>query len=207
MAGGAVELLVRAADPAVEPPADATSEQVLDAALELAAESGARGLTMDEIAARAGVGRMTVYRRFGERDRLIDALAVREARRCLAKLDRSMDPAAPIADQVAEGFATSLRLAREHPLLDRLSRAEPESILAALTEGGLFGVSRGFVASRLRIAQRAGLLGELETDEAAELLIRLAFSFVLIPDSVLPLDDPDRVRETARRLIAPVLAS
>ena len=205
MAGDAVELLVRAADPAVEPPADATSERVLDAALALAAEAGVRRLTMDDIAARAGVGRMTVYRRFGERDRLVDALAVREARRCLAELDRSMDPAAPVAEQVAEGFAMSLRLAREHPLLSHLARAEPESILAALTDGGLFAVSREFVASRLRAAQQAGLLGELDTDGAAELLIRLAFSFVLIQESVLPLDDPERVREVARRLIAPVL--
>jgi AcrR family transcriptional regulator len=207
VAGGATELLVRAADPGIEPPADPASERVLDAALELAAEVGVRKLTMDEIAVRAGFGRMTVYRRFGDRDRLVDALAVREARRCLAELDSSMDPAAPVAEQVAEGFAASLRIAREHPLLNRLARAEPESVLAVLTESdGLFSASRAFVAGRLRAAQGEGLLGEIDTEEAAEVLIRLAFSFVLIQESTLPLDDPDRVRETARRLIAPILA-
>ena len=40
----------------------------------LAAASGLRNLTMDDVARRAQVGRMTVYRRFGARSALIDAL-------------------------------------------------------------------------------------------------------------------------------------
>ena len=204
-----LELLSRAFDPAVEPPGDATSERVLDAALALAAASGIQNLTMDEIAARTGVGRMTVYRRFGDKDRLIEALAVREARRCLAELDAASDPSAPIADQVADGFATSLRIAREHPLLNRLARVEPETVLAALTANGgaLFAMSRAFVAERLRESQRAGVLGPLDTDAAAEMLVRFAFSFVLIQESVLPTDDDERVREIARALVAPMLGA
>jgi len=203
----ALALLSRAFDPTIEPPDDPASERILDAALALGAASGIQHLTMDEIAGRAGVGRMTVYRRFGDKDRLLAALAVREGRRCIAELDAATDPGAPIADQVADGFATSLRLAREHPLLNRLARVEPETVLAALTENGnaVFTMARTFVASRLRESQRAGVLGEVDVDEAAELLARLAFSFVLIQESVLPLDDEDRVRELARRLIAPVL--
>ncbi len=201
-------LLTRALDPAVEPPDDATSERVLDAALALAAASGIQRLTMDEIATRAGVGRMTVYRRFGDKDRLLDALAVREARLCLAELDAISDPAAPIADQVAAGFATSLRLAREHPLLNRLARVEPESVLAALTANGsaLFAMSRAFVAQRLRESQRAGVLeADVEVETAAEMLVRLAFSFVLIQETALPLDDEESVRTIARQLVAPIL--
>jgi TetR/AcrR family transcriptional repressor of uid operon len=203
-------LLSRALDPAVEPPDDAISERVLDAALALAAASGIQHLTMDEIAARAGVGRMTVYRRFGDKDRLLDALAVREARRCLAELDAVSDPAAAVADQVAAGLATSLRLARAHPLLNRLARVEPESVLAALTANGgaLFAMSRAFVAQRLRESQRAGVLeADVEVEAAAEMLVRLAFSFVLIQETALPLDDEERVRAIARELVAPILGA
>ena len=200
-------LIERALDRRVEPPADATSERVLDAALDLAAASGLRRLSMDDVARRAGVGRMTVYRRFGSRAALVDALSVRECRRCLEAMDAAARPDAPVADQVAEGLVTALRLAREHPLLNRLARVEPESVLRALTAdgGAVFAAARGFVAARLRASQEAGVLGPLDVDEAAELLVRLAFSFVLIQDSALPLDDEAALRDSARRLVAPMV--
>jgi AcrR family transcriptional regulator len=176
-----LSLLARALDPAVEPPGDAISRRILDAALELAAASGIRNLTMDDVARRAGVGRMTVYRRFGDKASLIDALAVRESRRCLQQLDAAIGPDAPIEDQVAAGFVTSLRLAREHPLLNRLARFEPEAALAALLADGsaVFAAARAFVAARLRASQEAGVIGAM--------------------------DDEDRAAELARRLIAPML--
>lgn len=209
MASEPLALLARALDPQVEPPSDALSERVLDAALALSAASGLRNLTMDEVARRARVGRMTVYRRFGDKERLVEALAVREARRCLAELDAAIGPDAPIEDQIAEGFVTSLRLAREHPLLNRLARLEPETVLEALVEdgGAVFAAARAFLAGRLLASQEAGVLGAVDVDATAELLVRLAFSFVLIQESVLPLDDETRAREVARRLIAPVAAA
>jgi TetR/AcrR family transcriptional regulator, repressor for uid operon len=200
-------LLTRALESGAEPPGDATSERILDAALELAAASGIRHLAMDEVARRAGVGRMTVYRRFGSRAALVESLAVRECRRCLEEMDAAASADAPVAEQVAEGLVTALRLAREHPLLNRLARVEPESVLRALTADGsaVFAAARGFVAARLRASQQAGVLGPAAVDEAAEVLVRLAFSFVLIQDSALPLDDETALRETARRLVAPIL--
>jgi AcrR family transcriptional regulator len=200
-------VIALALDPRVSPPDDATSERVLDAALELAAASGLRHLSMEDVARRAGVGRMTVYRRFGSRSALVEALAVRECRRCLEQMDAAAAPDAPVADQVVEGFVTALRIAREHPLLNRLARVEPESVLAVLTAdgGAIFAAARGFVAARLHASQRAGVLGPAAVDEAAEVLVRLAFSFVLIQDSALPLGDETALREVARRVVAPIL--
>jgi AcrR family transcriptional regulator len=201
-------VLARALDPAVEPPGDALSERILDATLALAAASGFRHLTIDDVAARAGVGRMTVYRRFGDRARLIDALSVREARRIFTAIDDAAPTDAPIPDQVVTGFVTSMRLAREHPLLQRLASFEPEAVLAAARDGGMFALGRAFLAERLHASQRAGVLArDVEVEFAAELLVRLMASFVLIPETVLPLEDDDRVRELARRVLAPVLGA
>ena len=203
-------LLERALDPAVTTPEDSASERILDAALALAAASGVRNLTMDSVAERAGVGRMTVYRRFGSREALVEALGVREARRCLAELDSTVDPGAPAADQVAQGLITSLRLVRDHPLLARMSRHEPEAALAALTGGdaAVFTMGRAFVAERVRASQKAGLVDRsLDPDYVAEILVRLGFSFLLIPQSALPLDDDERIRKLARKLVAPVLGA
>lgn len=203
-------LLERALGAAAAPPPadDRMSERILDATRDLVAASGLRNVTMDDVAARAGVGRMTVYRRFGDRDRLIDSLATREVRRCLAELDASVDTSAPMADQIADGFATSLRLIREHPLLDRFARHEPETALEALNAdgGAIFALSRAFTAGLIREAQQRGEVGPLDPDHAAELLVRLGVSFVLIPATALPLDDELRARELARRLIAPILS-
>jgi TetR/AcrR family transcriptional regulator, repressor for uid operon len=206
----ALAVLARALDPEVGTPHDATSERILDAALALSAASGLRHLTMDDVARRAGVGRMTVYRRFSDRDGLVDALVVRETRRCLAALDGAADAGQPIADQVAAGFVTSLRLATEHPLLARLARVEPEVVLEFLNTGpdGVFGAAVAFLSHRLRESQDAGVLPRgLDVDVATELLVRLAFSFVLVPRSGLPLDDDDRLRAIARAHLAPLLDS
>jgi AcrR family transcriptional regulator len=201
-------LLERAlASAGTEVPDDAMSERILDAALDLVGASGLRHLTMDDVAARAGVGRMTVYRRFGDRERLIDALAIRESQRCLGEIDATVDPGAPLSDQIAQGFLTSLRLVREHPVLDRFARHEPGTALEALNQdgGAIFAISRSFVAERVRDAQRRGLVGNIEPEHVAELLIRIGFSFLLMPATALPVDDDQAMRELARDLIAPIL--
>ena len=205
-------LLVRALAPATETAPsseDATSLRILDAALDLAVASGIRNLTMDDVARRAAVGRMTVYRRFGDKARLVEALAAREGARCLAELDAATQPDQPIEEQIAEGFVTSIRIAREHPLLRRLAQIEPESVLHALNAdgGALFALARGYLAHRLRQAADAGRIAkDTDVDAAAELLVRVSMSFLLIEDSLLPLDDEERTRALARRLLAPMLA-
>jgi AcrR family transcriptional regulator len=199
-------VLALALDPRVEPPDDALSERVLDAALALAAASGIRNLTMDEVARRAGVGRMTVYRRFGDKAALVQALTVRESRRCLGQLDAAAPADAPIEEQVAEGFVTSLRMAREHPLLNRLAKLEPETVLATFTrDTGVFAAMRAFLAARLRASQEAGVLGPMDVEQTAELIVRVTLSFVLIQETVLDLEDDDSAREAARRMVLPLL--
>jgi AcrR family transcriptional regulator len=163
-----------------EVPAD--SDHILDAALSLAAASGIKHLTMEDVARRAGVGRMTVYRRFGTRDALVDALAGREARRCLAELDAAAPIDAPAAEQVAAGFTTAIRLTREHPLLARLARVEPDTVLEAFTETSLLEMCTAFLTDRL---ERMGMKAD---EQLAELLVRVAISFILLPDTRI--EDP-----------------
>ena len=150
---------------------------------------------------------MTVYRRFGERERLIDALTLREVRLLLARLDAAIDVSDPVDEQIADGFAASQRLIREHPLLDRFVRYEPETALQALNAdgGAIMAFAREFTAGFIREAQSRGEVGDLEPEQAAELLVRLGVSFVLIPSTVLPVDDEAAARDLARRLIAPIL--
>ncbi|QQQ74848.1 TetR/AcrR family transcriptional regulator [Saccharothrix sp. 6-C] len=52
----------------------ATKQKLFDAALRLVGERGAAGVTVDEIAAEAGVAKGTVYYNFASKDALVDAL-------------------------------------------------------------------------------------------------------------------------------------
>ncbi|MGW5051860.1 TetR/AcrR family transcriptional regulator [Actinokineospora sp. NPDC004072] len=54
--------------------ADATRRKLFEATLRLVGTRGVVGLTVDEIAAEAGVAKGTVYYNFGSKDGLIDAL-------------------------------------------------------------------------------------------------------------------------------------
>jgi hypothetical protein len=64
---------------------------------------------------------------------------------------------------------------------------------------------RAFAAARMRAAQEAGVLGPVPVDEIAELGVRLCISFVLIQESVLPVEDEESARRFAQRLLMPLI--
>jgi len=58
------------------PRSERADRAIMDATLSLFAESGAAGLCIEKVAARAGVGKATIYRRWpGKEDLLLDAIA------------------------------------------------------------------------------------------------------------------------------------
>ncbi len=61
--------------PAGRPRSERADQAIIDAALQLFAESGPEGLCIEQVAVRAGVGKATIYRRWpGKEDLLLDAL-------------------------------------------------------------------------------------------------------------------------------------
>ncbi|HWE33141.1 MAG TPA: TetR/AcrR family transcriptional regulator [Solirubrobacteraceae bacterium] len=201
-------VLALAFDPAVATADDALAQRILDAALELAAASGLKHLTMDDVAKRARVGRMTVYRRFGSKATLLDALAVREARRCLRQIAGALDPTAPIDQRFADLFVATLKVIREHPLLQRLARVEPDALVLELTrdDSAVFRLVLDFLTGWITVAQHSGDLPPADPAPLAELALRLGASFVLIPESVIALADDEAAGRTIRALVAPLLA-
>src|ERR1019366_7026380 len=58
------------------PRSEQADKAIIDAALSLFAETGPEGLCIEKVAARAGVGKATIYRRWpGKEELLLDALA------------------------------------------------------------------------------------------------------------------------------------
>ncbi|MFD0337495.1 TetR/AcrR family transcriptional regulator [Streptomyces sp. NPDC127117] len=191
------------------PPSDALSEQILDAAREQFTTFGLRRSTVDDVAKRARVSRVTVYRRIGNKDSLVSACLLREYRRFVVEVDDAVAALPTTEDRLVEGFAAVLRHIREHPLIGGLLRLEPETMLPFLTleSGPAFLAIREYLADRLRDARRAEGRPACDPAPVAELMVRITVSFLLNPVSCFELDDDTQVREFARRYLVPLLAA
>ena len=73
-AGGALVLPQLELDRRERAAAVRNREAILCAAQRLVSERGVEGVTMDEVACAAGVGKGTLFRRFGDRNGLLRAL-------------------------------------------------------------------------------------------------------------------------------------
>ncbi|MDG4863266.1 TetR/AcrR family transcriptional regulator [Streptomyces sp. T-3] len=189
------------------PPGDALTEQILDAAREQFTTFGLRRSTVDDVAKRAGVSRVTVYRRIGGKDALVSACLLREYQRFVTEVDAAVAALPAMEDRLVEGFVAVLRHIRDHPLVGGLMRLEPETMLPFLTleSGPAFMVMREYLADRLRRAQRAEGRPESDPTPVAELMVRITVSFLLNPVSCFQLDEDVSAREFARRYLVPLL--
>ncbi|MFF2328793.1 MULTISPECIES: TetR/AcrR family transcriptional regulator [unclassified Streptomyces] len=101
---------------------------LLDAASRLLSGCGAADLTMESVAAAAGVGKGTVFRRFGDRTGLLIALLDhREGQLQAAFLSGPppLGPGAPVAERLHAFGPAVLRHERDHHALILASRADP----------------------------------------------------------------------------------
>ncbi len=191
------------------PADDETADRILGAALNQAEDFGLRRFTMDDVARRTGVSRVTVYRYFPKKDQLLEAILMRELRGFLRKIDLAIRDQPGPEEKLVEGLVFTMTFLRAHRLLQRLLRTEPELILPNLTtEGGpAIGAAREFVARHAREEIAAGriTLPEADIDAISELVVRMALSFVVAPASVLDLDDPEALRTFCRRWLGPVI--
>ncbi|MFF7162346.1 TetR/AcrR family transcriptional regulator [Streptomyces sp. NPDC008086] len=114
-------------EPCLRADAARNRARLLEAAARLIAEHGAAGVTMEAVAAEAGVGKGTVFRRFGDRTGLLTALLDHSARTLQADFlggPPPLGPGAPPVDRLrAFGVAVLYRSAEQ---LDLQLAAQPD---------------------------------------------------------------------------------
>lgn len=186
---------------------DALLDRVASAALERFVEYGIRRSTIDDIAQAAGVSRITVFRRFENKQRLIDIVIAREIQHGMAELDRTWSGGESLEEQLAQAMTFVVQFVRGHPLFDRLLRSEPESVLPLLTvDGGpAIALYRELIAHRLRTEIAAGRAASDDPDLVAEVIARLAVSLILTRDGLIAFDNPDSLVALARVALLPML--
>lgn len=186
---------------------DPVAEKILDAAFEQFRLLGIRRSSVDDIAKRAGVGRVTVYRRFENKDRLVQALLLREMQRAVLRVDARTSQPDNVEDRMVESFVAAMHEVRTHPLLLALLETEPETILPLLTVKANLGLAFGrtYVANKLRESREALGLPAANLDPVAEVFARLSLSMLLTPRTAIPVENDDEAREFARRHLLPMV--
>lgn len=199
------ELLVRSLGPRSRPD-DSTDERIIDATVEELRHSGLRRLRVDDVADRARVSRITVYRRFGDRSGLIEATLTRETSRFLAAIADADDEGSPIVERVVAAFATGVLAARRHPLVAHWLMTDPGELVNELLADDAFVLRSGaaFIAHGLA---ELGLpdAPDRDAEQLSELLVRVVAAMVVMAPPSARMDDQQQVRELARQLVVPVL--
>jgi AcrR family transcriptional regulator len=192
-------LLSRRAEP------DALDVRILDAALAEFETYGLRRVSVEDVARRAGVARTTIYRRFSNKEQLLQAVILRECRRFLSRIAAATE-GLPAREALVEGFVAGLREARSNPLLARVAQSEPEAFLPQLSMNG----GAVMLAARDILADRLGRDRPQDGEElntVCEILLRVALSLLLVPGGGLAVDDDEAARALARRHLIRLLPS
>ncbi|MGW6271912.1 TetR/AcrR family transcriptional regulator [Streptomyces sp. NPDC055060] len=189
-AGGPTELSLT---PVGEPPAlraDAARNRtrLLEAASQLMAGCGAAQLTMDAVAAAAGVGKGTVFRRFGDRTGLLVALLDHREQQLQAAFlsgPAPLGPDAPPLERLHAFGPAVIRHERDHQELILSSRTDPLRAYSV-------------PANRLRVTHVTMLLRQAGIAGDAELLAHTLLGSIdsvlvhhLIVERGIPLDRLD----------------
>jgi AcrR family transcriptional regulator len=186
---------------------DVVGARILDAAFEQFCLIGIRRSSMEDVARRAKVGRVTIYRRFDSKDKLVSALLWRETHTAIAKVEDAVRDVPDVEERFMRGFVAGMRAVRNHPLLVAMLATEPETSLPLLTTKASTGLefARAFLAAEVRRARKDLGLPDADVEQVAEIFARLTLSLVLTPQTCLPVDGDAGAREFARRHIVPMV--
>jgi AcrR family transcriptional regulator len=192
---------------------DEITTRILRATLEQAELIGIRRTTMEDVARRSGVGRATLYRRFPTKAALIEAVVLAEARRYLDGSAQARSHVSTLEDRLVYGTVFTVTFLREHTLLKKLLRTEPETILPSLTIDA--GAILDFATDQSAAQLRTDLYGKRRTTTAqerhlrtvAELHTRLTLSFIVTPHTSINLATIDDTRTYVRRYLLPMVTA
>jgi AcrR family transcriptional regulator len=112
---------------------DEAEAALLDATRDMVLAVGLRRTTLTDIARKAGLSRMTVYRRFPDAQSLVQALMTREFTTLIEQARADAADARSIREQIVSSGVRGVELLAEHPLFVRILDVDPEILLPYFT--------------------------------------------------------------------------
>jgi AcrR family transcriptional regulator len=178
-----------------------TRERIFDAAAGLLAQRGYE-FTLEDVAAAAGISRMTVYRHVGSRENLLTNLVLRASAGLVDELRDVLGGEAPFADRIVESVALIVAAVRSAPYLSAVTTsANPSDAWPRVDPDGrfvdaVFAFFRPyFEAARVEVELRA------DVDQTLDWLLRQILSLLTIDTAGEA--DLDEVRRLVRTFVVP----
>jgi AcrR family transcriptional regulator len=174
-----------------------TASRILDAAERCMHRFGLRRVSMEDVAAEAGMSRGSIYNWFGDRQALVDAVLERTAERFVASSEAAVDRRRTLSGQVAEAAVFITSHLNDEAVTLRLPGAQDSLFATLLTAQATTLVERwvAFWLPRLAAAEvRGEVRPGLDHRRAAEWIVRLMLSFAVMPSATVDLSDADDVR-------------
>jgi TetR/AcrR family transcriptional repressor of uid operon len=184
----------------VDEAADRTSQRILDAALTEAAAVGLQRITVEDVVRRAGVARMTAYRRYPRRDDLVEALVRRETQRFLGAVADAIERVEDPQEGVAEAFIAAVSFAREHPILRRAAQSEAAPIADSVE---LVTMGSAFIANYIH-GEATGRPSQ-RVRWVADVFARLFFTYLSMPPADPDFGDDAELRRFAHEVLTPMV--
>lgn len=186
-----------------------TADRLLDAVRASILSVGWKRTTLTDVASRAGVSRMTVYRTYPDMPTLFGDLMTREWAEVVAAIEASQDPHSTWPDRIARRVVGSVAALRANDLFRRIVDVDPELLLPYLLDrrGRSQDAVLELLEHRIAEGQAAGGLREGDPSLLARTMVLTAHGFLFsantMTDDAVSIPDLDQeLAELVRRHIA-----
>lgn len=154
-----------------------SDDTLLDAARDCVLEVGVRRTKLTDVAKRANVSRMTLYRRFPDVDHLVRALMTRE----FAALLQQTTGSGNAREQLVSRGVDAIRLLSGSPLMQRVLDLDAELMLPYLVErlGSTQRLVEQFLLEQIRLGHDDGSIRRGDAALQARIVLLTTQSMVL----------------------------
>ncbi|MFJ9721456.1 TetR/AcrR family transcriptional regulator [Streptomyces sp. NPDC101209] len=169
------------------------NDAVLDAVRDCVLAVGVRRTTLADVARRAGVSRMTLYRRWPDLRTLVGDLMTRE---WIGVATRAIpDPASGTGTRtrIVDGLVAGVEAFRAHPLFRKIVDVDPELLLPYVLDrrGASQEALLGLLGDALREGHADGSVRPGHAERQARALLLTVQSFTLSLRTMTDEDDPE----------------
>lgn len=160
-------------------------DAVLDAVRDCVLAVGVRRTTLTDVARRAGVSRMTLYRRWPDLRTLVGDLMTREwvavGHGVMPDAGPDGDGGRPARELLVDGLVEGVRALRDHPLFRKIVDVDPELLLPYVLDrrGASQNALLELITDALRKGHADGSVRRDHTVRQARTLLLVVQSFVL----------------------------